>query len=57
MLMSLNVAFFLIVYLAVLVGIPVLIGVYVYRDASRRGMNAVLWTSSSTCWSGAAMLT
>lgn len=24
--------------------IPVLIGVYVYRDAKRRGMNAVLWT-------------
>ncbi len=24
--------------------IPVLIGIYVYRDASRRGMNAVLWT-------------
>lgn len=24
--------------------IPVLIGVYVYRDASDRGMNAVLWT-------------
>lgn len=44
MLMSLNIALFLVVYLAVLVGIPVLIGVYVYRDASRRGMNAVLWT-------------
>lgn len=44
MLMTLNIALFLIVYLAVLVGIPVLIGVYVYRDASRRGMNAVLWT-------------
>lgn len=24
--------------------IPVLIGIYVYRDARRRGMNAVLWT-------------
>lgn len=44
MLLSLNVAVFLMIYLAVLVGIPVLIGVYVYRDASRRGMNAVLWT-------------
>ena len=44
MLMSLNIVLFLIVYLVVLVGIPVLIGVYVYRDASRRGMNAVLWT-------------
>lgn len=44
MLMSLNVVLFLVVYLAVLVGIPVLVGVYVFRDASRRGMNAVLWT-------------
>ena len=24
--------------------LPVLIGVYVYRDAKSRGMNAVLWT-------------
>lgn len=24
--------------------IPILIGVYVYKDASKRGMNAVLWT-------------
>ena len=24
-------------------GIPILIGVYVYRDAERRGMNALLW--------------
>ena len=27
-----------------LLAVPVLIGVYVYRDASRRGMNAALWT-------------
>lgn len=27
-----------------LLTIPVLIGVYVYRDSKRRGMNAVLWT-------------
>ena len=33
----------LLIALAVLT-IPVLIGVYVYRDARRRGMNAVLWT-------------
>lgn len=44
MLLSLNVVLFLIIYLVVLIGIPVLIGVYVYRDASQRGMNAVLWT-------------
>lgn len=30
--------------LVILLTIPVLIGVYVYRDAGRRGMNAVLWT-------------
>ena len=24
--------------------LPLLIGVYVYRDAKRRGMNAALWT-------------
>ncbi len=34
----------LFVYLIILVGIPVLIGVYVYRDAVQRGMNAALWT-------------
>lgn len=44
MVLTLNVAIFLIIYLVVLIGVPVLIGVYVYRDASRRGMNAVLWT-------------
>ena len=27
-----------------LLTIPVIVGVYVYRDAKRRGMNAVLWT-------------
>ena len=35
---------FLLVVLAALLTISVLIGVYVYRDAKRRGMNAVLWT-------------
>lgn len=34
----------LLVVLAIFVAIPVMIGVYVYRDASRRGMNAPLWT-------------
>ena len=29
---------------AIALVIPVLIGVYVFRDASSRGMNAVLWT-------------
>ena len=30
--------------LIALLTVPVLIGIYVYRDARRRGMNAVLWT-------------
>lgn len=34
----------LFILLLILVGIPVLIGLYVYRDARRRGMNALLWT-------------
>ena len=34
---------FLIVLLIGLL-VPILIGVYVYRDANRRGMNAVMWT-------------
>ena len=34
----------LLVYLAFLIGIPILVGVYVFRDARRRGMNAALWT-------------
>ena len=35
---------FLLAVLAAILTIPVLTGVYVYRDAKRRGMNAVLWT-------------
>lgn len=34
----------MVVYLFLLVGIPAFIGVYVYRDALQRGMNALLWT-------------
>lgn len=30
--------------LAAVVGIPILIGVYVYKDAESRRMNATLWT-------------
>ncbi len=30
--------------LLLIIGIPVAIGIYVYRDASRRNMNAALWT-------------
>ena len=32
------------VYLAVLIVVPILVGVYVFQDARRRGMNAALWT-------------
>lgn len=39
-----NVLFVYIIFLTILIGIPVLIGVYVYRDAKRRNMNAPLWT-------------
>lgn len=31
-------------YLAIIVAVPVLMGVYVYRDTVQRGMNAVSWT-------------
>lgn len=34
----------LLILVPLILGIPVLIGVYVYRDANKRGMNAVLWT-------------
>lgn len=34
---------FLLVLIPLILGIPIMIAVYVYRDASKRGMNAVLW--------------
>lgn len=34
----------LFINLVIFIGFPVLIGVYVYRDAKSRGMNAALWT-------------
>lgn len=34
----------LIILLMLGVGVPVLVGVYVYRDAIKRGMDAALWT-------------
>ena len=56
------------VVLIALLTIPVMIGVYVYRDAKRRGMNAMAWTLiavvapaliglSSICWCGGIILT
>ncbi|MBR6643265.1 MAG: zinc ribbon domain-containing protein [Lachnospiraceae bacterium] len=35
---------FLLILIPLIFGIPILIGIYVYRDANKRGMNAVLWT-------------
>ena len=32
------------IFLSAVLIAPILIGVYVYRDANRRGMNAVMWT-------------
>ena len=37
-------AFNLLIFASVFVFLPLLIGVYVYRDAKRRNMNAPLWT-------------
>lgn len=34
----------MLVSMAIILFIPVLVGVYVYRDAKQRGMNAALWT-------------
>lgn len=36
--------FYLGFVVALFLVLPILIGSYVYRDASRRGMNAALWT-------------
>ena len=41
---TIRVIIFSLPVLAALLTIPVMIGVYVYRDAKRRGMNAVAWT-------------
>ena len=37
-------AFNLLIFASVFAFLPLLIGVYVYRDAKRRNMNAPLWT-------------
>ena len=44
MALSIRATIFLLLMLAVFLAVPVLIGVYVYQDARRRNMNAVLWT-------------
>ncbi len=37
-------AFVSLIFFSVILIVPILIGVYVYRDATRRGMNALVWT-------------
>lgn len=44
MALSIRVIIFILVVLVTLLTVPILIGVYVYRDSRRRGMNAALWT-------------
>ncbi len=44
MALSMRTVIFSLVVLVALLSIPVMIGVYVYRDAKRRGMNAIAWT-------------
>ena len=40
-----SISFFTIIFLLVIgLAVPMIIGVYVYRDAKRRNMNAALWT-------------
>jgi len=34
----------MLIVLVLFIAIPVMIGVYVYRDAARRDMNAAIWT-------------
>lgn len=37
------------IVMAVLITVPVLTGVYVYRDAERRNMNAAIWALIALC--------
>ena len=46
--MAVNILVFLII-IPLIFGIPILIGIYVYRDSTRRGMNAALWTLIAMC--------
>ena len=49
---SINAVIFLLFVLAALLTVPILIGVYVYRDDTRRRMNAALWTLIAVAASG-----
>ena len=44
MALSMRTVIFSLVVLVALLTIPVMIGIYVYRDSRHRGMNAALWT-------------
>lgn len=44
MALSIRATIFILAVLIALLTVPVLIGVYVYRDSRRRGMNTALWT-------------
>ena len=37
-------SFFVLILISVIVLLPILVGIYVYRDAKSRGMNAAMWT-------------
>lgn len=39
-----SISFSIIILLAIVLAVPIIVGVYVYRDAKRRNMNAALWT-------------
>lgn len=39
----------LFIFILLLFVTPILIGIYVYRDSTRRGMNAALWTLIAMC--------
>ena len=38
-----------IIIIPLVLGVPILIGLYVYRDSVKRGMNAPLWTLIAMC--------
>lgn len=46
--MAVSIFAFLII-IPLLFAIPILIGIYVYRDSTKRGMNAALWTLIAMC--------
>jgi len=41
---SMSVSFIMLIALAFIAAVPIIVGVYVYKDAKRRNMDAALWT-------------